>query len=59
MYSKNKKFDFLYFISPLIIFIAYCLVGVIVNRNTFNGDTKSWYHIAASIFIPAFLFWDF
>lgn len=54
MYSKNKRFDFLYFVSPLIIFIVYCLVGVVINRYTFSSDTRSWSHITASMFLPSF-----
>ncbi len=54
MYSKNKRFDFLYFVSPLIIFIVYCLVGVVIDKYTFSSDTRNWSHFAASIFLPSF-----
>ena len=60
--KANQNLKVLYFISPFIIWISYCLLGYIIDRLGFTGDTREWAHFAAGLFIPSFfalVLWPF
>jgi|CXWL01.1.fsa_nt_gi hypothetical protein len=51
--KTSQRFRVLYFVSPFVVCILYCLIGFIVDRYTFTGDTREWSHLAAALFFPS------
>ncbi len=43
-----------YFLSPFIIWTLFCLIGFIIDKFRFSGDTREWSHLVAGLFFPSF-----
>ena len=50
----NLLSSIFYFVSPFTLWILFCLIVFIIDKQTFHGNTETWTHQLASLFFPSF-----